>query len=63
MSSKPATFIVHPLMAAAIIAAGFGLQGWMLNEISQLKERVATLTVKVDMRINSSNSKNNLAQQ
>jgi hypothetical protein len=49
-----ATFKVHPILAACIIAAGFGLQGWMLNEISGLKERVAGLTAKIEMHINDS---------
>ena len=44
---------VHPIIASAVVAAILTLQGWMLKEISSLRETVAVLSAQMTMHINS----------
>jgi len=38
---------IHPIVATGVFTAFLALQGWMLTELSRLKENVAVLTVEI----------------
>jgi hypothetical protein len=47
---------IHPLIASAVIAGAFALQGWMLKEISTLKENVAGLRAELSIHTQTQKS-------
>jgi len=51
--SRPQGITIHPLVASVFLSGLLALQGWMLLQISQLKEHVATMTTKIELHVQS----------